>query len=120
VASLSGAADLSRLQRERAEDPRMMERIFGAGPTAGSDDDVLALVDRSDSGEVPPMYVCCGTEDELIDANRELARRCEKRSLSITTDFGPGRHDWAYWDEHIQDVLAWLPLPTPTPTLTKR
>ena len=28
--------------------------------------------------------------------------------LSVTTDFGPGDHDWAYWDARIQDVLAWL------------
>ena len=28
----------------------------------------------------------------------------------MTTSFGPGDHDWAYWDDRIQDVLAWLPL----------
>ena len=28
----------------------------------------------------------------------------------MTADFGPGAHDWAYWDARIQDVLAWLPL----------
>jgi S-formylglutathione hydrolase FrmB len=30
----------------------------------------------------------------------------------VTTNFGPGVHDWAYWDATIQDVLAWLPLGT--------
>ena len=30
----------------------------------------------------------------------------------MTADFGPGAHDWAYWDDRIQDVLAWLPLET--------
>jgi S-formylglutathione hydrolase FrmB len=114
AASLSGAAEISRLRRERAEDPRMMQRIFGDAPTEGSDDDVLALVDRSDPTATPPLYVCCGTEDELIGGNRELARRCQRRKLPITTDFGPGEHDWAYWDDHIQDVLSWLPLRAPS------
>jgi S-formylglutathione hydrolase FrmB len=27
----------------------------------------------------------------------------------VATSFGPGAHDWAYWDARIQDVLAWLP-----------
>jgi putative tributyrin esterase len=31
---------------------------------------------------------------------------------NVTADFGPGAHDWAYWDARIQDVLAWLPLGT--------
>ena len=33
--------------------------------------------------------------------------------LPLRSSFGPGAHDWAYWDTTIQDVLAWLPLESP-------
>ena len=29
----------------------------------------------------------------------------------MTTDFRPGVHEWGLWDDVIQDVIAWLPLP---------
>ena len=51
----------------------------------------------------------------LIDDNRAFADRARSAGLPVTIDFGPGAHDWAYWDVTIQDVLAWLPLKGATP-----
>ncbi len=79
---------------------------------AGSDDDLLALVDRADPQGLPALYVCCGEQDELIGDNRALVEACAGASVPVTASFGPGEHDWAYWDDTIQDVLAWLPLRT--------
>jgi S-formylglutathione hydrolase FrmB len=30
--------------------------------------------------------------------------------LDLTYEEGPGEHEWGYWDQQIQKVLAWLPL----------
>jgi S-formylglutathione hydrolase FrmB len=30
--------------------------------------------------------------------------------IPLASTFGPGEHEWGYWDRAIQDVLAWLPL----------
>lgn len=35
---------------------------------------------------------------------------CDETDFDLTTDFGPGDHEWGYWDEKIQAVLNWLPL----------
>jgi S-formylglutathione hydrolase FrmB len=112
AASLSGALHIggTRTGRVRPEDPRLFDRVYGDRDPAGSDDDLLTLVDRRDPATAPPLYVCCGTEDELIDDNRRFVDRAGSAGLRVTTDFGPGAHDWAYWDTTIQDVLAWLPL----------
>ena len=40
-------------------------------------------------------------------------KACRAAGIPVTVDFGPGAHDWAYWDRKIQDVLAWLPLSAP-------
>ena len=39
-----------------------------------------------------------------------VVEACSGASVPVTSTFGPGEHDWAYWDATIQDVLAWLPL----------
>ncbi len=114
AASLSGAVDVAglRTNRVRSEDPRMFDRVFGDRTTAGGPDDLFWLLEQADPETLPGLYVCCGTEDELIDANRALADRAWSARARISSDFGPGTHDWAYWDATIQDVLAWLPLHT--------
>ena len=112
AASLSGAVDIAGLRtgRERPEDPRMFERIFGNTGPVGGPDDLHWLLDRADAATLPALYVCCGTEDALIDDNRAFADAAAAAGIPLQTSFGPGAHDWAYWDTRIQDVLAWLPL----------
>jgi putative tributyrin esterase len=111
AASLSGALDIvgRRTGRVRPEDPRMFDRIHGDADPAGTADDLFALVDRADASGAPAFYVCCGEQDELIDGNRRFVDACAAASVPVTASFGPGEHDWAYWDATIQDVLAWLP-----------
>ena len=88
----------------------MFERVFGDGDPAGTDDDLFRLLSTADPRELPRLYACCGTEDELIGDNRGFAAASAASGIPLTTEFGPGAHDWAYWDARIQDVLAWLPL----------
>ena len=113
AASLSGAVHISglRTERTRPEDPRMLERVFGEDGPANSPDDLFWLLARARPGDLPALYACCGTEDPLIGDNRALQEACGAAGIPLATDFGPGAHDWAYWDQLIQRVLAWLPLP---------
>ena len=117
AASLSGAVEVTglRTERVRPEDPRLFDRVFGGDGPGGGSDDLLWLLDRADAAATPPVYLCCGTEDMLIDDNRAFADRARGAGLDLTSDFGPGEHDWAYWDVTIQDVLAWMPLRGATP-----
>ena len=113
AASLSGAVDVAglRTSRIRPEDPLLFDRVFGDRSPAGSDDDLLALLRRADPAGLPALHVSCGEQDELMDDNLRFTRACSAASVPVTTSFGPGGHDWAYWDTTVQDVLAWLPLP---------
>ena len=54
--------------------------------------------------------MCCGTEDPLIEHNRSFVEALRDKNFAVTADFGPGAHEWGYWDRKIQEVLAWLPL----------
>ena len=112
AASLSGAVDVAglRTRRERPEDPRLFERVFGDRDPRGTDDDLFALVRDADPATLPALGLWCGTEDALVEDNQALVAACAQAGVPVTVDIGPGAHDWAYWDARIQDVLAWLPL----------
>ena len=111
AASLSGALDMARRQRGA---PEVFDRVFGERPIAGTGDDLLWLVEQFDSSSLggPRLYLCCGAGDPLYDDNQRFRDACRDK-LAITADFGPGEHEWGYWDAKIQDVLTWLPLPLP-------
>jgi putative tributyrin esterase len=113
AASLSGALGMASRERFSVhdEDPRMWERIFGGKPVEGTGDDLFWLVGQA-TGR-PRLYLCCGTEDFRYDENLRFRDRCAEVGVHLDAEFGPGAHDWAYWDTTIQDVLAWLVAPSP-------
>jgi S-formylglutathione hydrolase FrmB len=115
AASLSGVLDIGapRIGRDRPEDPRMFDRIFGGASPAGGPDDPVALLGRAERGTLPALYVCCGEQDPLIDDNHRFVAACADHGVPVMSSFAPGDHDWAYWDATIQDVLAWLPIEQP-------
>jgi putative tributyrin esterase len=112
AASLSGALDMAHRIRDDAHplDPRVRHTVFGDRPVEGSPNDLLALLDKPADGPMPALFVCCGTEDHLYEDNQRFVDAARSRNVPLTVDFGPGDHDWAYWDTKIRDVLAWLPL----------
>jgi S-formylglutathione hydrolase FrmB len=81
-------------------------RIFGDDPT-GTDHDVLALAKRCQSaGKLPAIRIDCGTEDELIQDNRVLHEKLAALRVPHEYEEFSGAHDWAYWDTHVVDTLA--------------
>jgi len=88
-----GCATSSNSAAGRDRRTRPLEAVFDGRVPGGTEDDLFALVRRSQADRLPALHGSCGA-----------------RSIPVTTSFGPGQHDWAYWDERIQDVLAWLPL----------
>src|SRR4051795_6738119 len=118
AASMSAVTDLDSpgARRHRPEDPRLMARLFDGREVAGTDDDLLHLVDTAAPAVLPALHVSCGTEDELLGDSLRFTDRCAAVGIPVTTSFGPGEHDWDYWDDRIQDVLRWLPITRPVPT----
>ncbi|HET7475887.1 MAG TPA: alpha/beta hydrolase family protein [Dermatophilaceae bacterium] len=110
AASLSGVTDVAELRRLGDREP-LMRNVFGGRTVAEAGGDLVGLLGTVADPASLPLYVCCGTEDEhLIDGNRRFAAAARGQGFDVTSDFGPGEHEWGYWDAQIQDVLAWLPL----------
>ena len=86
------------------------EAIFGEyDKVKGSDKDPKALLLKlkEEGRPVPKMYLCCGTEDGLVTANRDFRDFLNENGVDLTYVEGPGKHDWDFWDAHIAAILAW-------------
>jgi len=118
AASLSGVLDMaSRI--EKGESPEWRDElthIFGdLAAFKGSDNDTMHLLSRlaQASAPTPALYLCCGTEDFLYQSNTAFRDHAHGLGVEITYEEHAGHaHEWGYWDQQIQRVLDWLPLPT--------
>lgn len=108
AASLSGALDVARLSSAAfADDPGLWQRAFGEAPVDGTENDLMHLVEAA-GPDLPRLYLCSGTEDHVYPTNLRFVEACRAAGVAVSTDFGPGDHEWSYWDRKIQDVLAWF------------
>jgi len=55
-----------------------------------------------------PIRFDCGTEDFLLENSREFHAHLTKLGIAHEYAEHPGRHDWAYWDEHVGETLAFV------------
>lgn len=60
------------------------------------------------TGELPPIYLTCGTSDQLIDANRKMFQRLQSAGTDVTWSDAPGVHKWEFFTPAVERVFAWL------------
>ena len=72
----------------------------------GGDLDVKALA--ANHARHAQIYMACGTEDTLLEKNREF--RDYLQSIEADLDYveAPGDHDWKFWDTYIEKGIEWL------------
>jgi S-formylglutathione hydrolase FrmB len=87
----------------RAEETEF-QRIAGENPIGGPDD-VFALAERADKQKLPALRIDCGTNDFLLDQNRNFTAHLKKIGVAHEYQEFAGAHDWSYWDKHIQSAI---------------
>ena len=104
--SHSGALGFLRMDtnQSRGISPEF-ERIFGKTP-AGGPDDPFAILEKMDHGRIPALRIDCGTEDFLLDQNRAFHAHLDRMKVTHEYEEFPGSHNWAYWDLHVQQAIA--------------
>lgn len=60
----------------------------------------------------PDFYVACGLQDELLNANRSIAKALKEAGADVVYEESEGIHDWYFWGEYIRHVIKWLNLPS--------
>jgi enterochelin esterase-like enzyme len=98
ISAHSSVTDVSQL-------PRYVPHTVEAFRYAGLIDTDLLHWAATNRDVLPPIRFDCGTEDELITANRDLHQRLLELKIPHTYKEFPGGHDWLYWAEHIRQTL---------------
>lgn len=57
---------------------------------------------------LPPLRFDCGTEDFLIEHNRELHLELLAAGVEHVYEEFEGEHDWTYWHHHLAYSLRWF------------
>ena len=70
--------------------------------------EVLVRKLKAAGEKIPEIYITCGTEDFLIEPNREMHRFLEAEGVPHEYHEAPGIHDMVYWTEHIQKIVRWM------------
>lgn len=59
---------------------------------------------------LPKIYLACGGQDGLLEANQDMAAFLKEQGADVTFETGPGGHEWDFWDAYIKKAIDWLPL----------
>ena len=72
-------------------------------------DTVQALQDAvATGGLLPELFMTVGTEDPLLQNNREFHEILKKQGIEHIYEEHSGGHTWEYWDGHLPEVLDWF------------
>jgi putative tributyrin esterase len=86
---------------------RFSNQIQTHWSNAPFDQSVLEAL-KQGAGQLPPVRFDCGTEDLLLEANREL--HCGLQAAGVPHEYSefPGGHTWDYWERHLEDSLRFF------------
>jgi putative tributyrin esterase len=59
-------------------------------------------------GRLPALRFDCGSEDQLIEFNRELTRELKQAGIAHIYEEFPGGHSWPYWEMHLAEMLKFF------------
>ena len=68
------------------------------------------LVDEliKEGKKIPDIYMCCGTEDFLLEPNRAMHKFLEDRKVEHVYKESKGMHDMVFWNEYSEKILPWM------------
>jgi S-formylglutathione hydrolase FrmB len=111
---LSGGKEKPLKGAEFADDMQQnLQNIFGDPENFyNSTNDLVYLIRQLDkkTSAKPALYQCCGSEDFLIQQNRDFNDLIKKEITSIRHTYKemPGIHNWFYWNKALPDVLEFF------------
>lgn len=87
-----------------------MQAVFGPELEIQPSQDLYALARQrlEETGKLPPILCCCGTEDPFIGMNREFAAYMRQTGTDFHYVEGPGAHEWRFWEEHLETAFDFL------------
>lgn len=70
--------------------------------------EVLVKKMKQEGKELPPLFMACGSEDPLLETNREFVEFLKEQGAEISYQESPGIHDWKFWNEYLEPAISWM------------
>jgi enterochelin esterase-like enzyme len=100
VSAMSSATRLDRMM------DFVSEKIEDAG-FLDSETSVLDVI-LARRNRLPALRFDCGTQDILLQDNRDLHTALDRTGIPHAYQENPGGHDWLYWQKHLADTLRFF------------
>lgn len=108
VAAFSAVADLAEFTHTLKNNHAQFQGIFGEDVSLPENCDLIGLAQTVEISALPRMYLACGEEDGLYDANCRLSSLLQQRGADIRFDHWEGNHTWAFWDSAVCKAMNYL------------
>ena len=89
----------------------MMRDVFGEREEVAVSDknpETQYLRLKKTGAKIPKIYLACGTEDSLIEHNRDFAEFLRENGADHIYEEGPGEHNWRFWNKYLDKALDLL------------
>jgi S-formylglutathione hydrolase FrmB len=80
------------------------DKALGLSP-AGGKNCLFQLAEQLDTTSAPAIRFDCGTEDFLLEENREFAAHLTELGIPHEFEEYRGGHEFEYWDVHVQEAI---------------
>lgn len=111
--SLSGSLDITRKTQSYKLD--LWKANFGfdlesALQLENTENDIYYLAKKlqTDKKQFPNLFLWCGTEDSLIEINRNYRDLLTELKAPLEYRESEGNHSWKWWDMHIENALNFI------------
>ncbi len=110
VGSFSGALGAASFNEKNAGGiGKSIDAIFGAVDSEKrQSNDIFKIVKEMPAEKIknlPFIYLDCGTEDFLIQSNRDFAALLLEKKIPHEFRQLPGVHDWKFWNAEVNEFL---------------
>ena len=113
VIALSSALivnELSSMTDNPIANKAYYENVFGNLQIAAQTDhnpEVLLKKKQAEGKAVPEIFMACGSEDFLFDANNAFDAFLTKQGIAHTYRVTPGIHNWKFWNSCLVPAFEW-------------
>lgn len=113
AASFSGALDIHEVVDSLAEEdlkPQLQAAIGMELSVRDSDDlkKLAELVAAMPRESQPGLFITCGQQDFLYNANIGFKNHLEDLTLPFQFEEWPGEHEWGFWDVSVRQALEFF------------
>jgi len=81
---------------------------FSSGGFTPDFDKEFPGLDAKSSQQIRLLWIACGTEDRLIDVNRQFRKWLASKSIQHVDIETPGMHTWMVWRRNLTEFAALL------------